>query len=285
MIHRILVRYGIITLGCAIYAFGFNWCFATNHISVGGFTGLGQIINFFLPWAPVGTVSLVLNIPLFILGWRKLGRQLLLASLYAMAVSSLLIDLLAALCEFQPMDPILAGLYGGVVVRVAVGLMVRQGSNTGGTVMAARLLKLRFEGASIGSLVLAVDLVVTVGYALVFQDMTRALYGMVALYVSSLVMDKVVYGANASKMAYIISEHYEAITERLLELDRGVTLLEGKGGFSGREKEVILCAFGRSQIVTVKRLVRQIDPDAFVIVCDAHEILGEGFKANTSGGL
>ena len=285
MIHRILVRYGIITLGCAIYAFGFNWCFATNHISVGGFTGLGQIINFFLPWAPVGTVSLVLNIPLFILGWRKLGRQLLLASLYAMAVSSLLIDLLAALCEFQPMDPILAGLYGGVVVGVAVGLMVRQGSNTGGTVMAARLLKLRFEGASIGSLVLAADLVVTVGYALVFWDMSRALYGVVALYISSLVMDKVVYGPSASEVAYIISDEYQAITNQLLRMERGVTLIEAKGAFSGEDKHVILCAFGCGQAVTVKRLVREIDPHAFMIVCDAHEILGEGFKTNVSGGL
>lgn len=285
MVRKILIQYAVITIGCAVYAFGFNWCFAPNHISVGGFTGIGQIVHFFLPWAPVGTVALVLNIPLFILGWRKVGRQLLFASLYAMALSSLLIDLLDAVYTFQPMDPILASLYGGVVIGVAAGVLMRYGANTGGTEMAARLLKLRFEGASIGSLVLAVDLVVTVGYALVFQDMTRALYGLVALYVSSLVMDKVVYGANASKMAYIISEHYEAITERLLELDRGVTLLEGRGGFSGREKEVILCAFGRSQIVTVKRLVRQIDPDAFVIVCDAHEILGEGFKANTSGGL
>ena len=285
MVRKILIQYAVITIGCAVYAFGFNWCFAPNHISVGGFTGIGQIVHFFLPWAPVGTVALVLNIPLFILGWRKVGRQLLFASLYAMALSSLLIDLLDAVYTFQPMDPILASLYGGVVIGVAAGALMRYGANTGGTEMAARLLKLRFEGASIGSLVLAVDLVVTVGYALVFQDMTRALYGLVALYVSSLVMDKVVYGANASKMAYIISEHYEAITERLLELDRGVTLLEGRGGFSGREKEVILCAFGRSQIVTVKRLVRQIDPDAFVIVCDAHEILGEGFKANTSGGL
>ena len=285
MVRKILIQYAVITIGCAVYAFGFNWCFAPNHISVGGFTGIGQIVHFFLPWAPVGTVALVLNIPLFILGWRKVGRQLLFASLYAMALSSLLIDLLDAVYTFQPMDPILASLYGGVVIGVAAGVLMRYGANTGGTEMAARLLKLRFEGASIGSLVLAADLVVTVGYALVFQDMTRALYGLVALYVSSLVMDKVVYGANASKMAYIISQHYEAITERLLELDRGVTLLEGKGGFSGREKEVILCAFGRSQIVTVKRLVRQIDPEAFVIVCDAHEILGEGFKANTSGGL
>ena len=151
--------------------------------------------------------------------------------------------------------------------------------------MAARLLKLKLEGVSIGTLILAVDLVVTVVYAMIFRDMSRALYGLVALYVTSLVMDKVVYGPNAAKVAYIISDHYQPITEKLLELERGVTLIDGKGAFSGKEKQVILCAFGRGQLVAVKKLVHQVDPDAFVIVCDAHDILGEGFNVYTPGGL
>ncbi len=285
MKRKILTQYAMITVACAVYALGFDWCFDANHISVGGFTGVAQIINFFLPWAPVGTVSLLMNVPLFIIGWRKIGRELLISSLYAMTLTSVFIDLFAAIYDFKPMDPILAALYGGVVVGVAAGTMMRQDANTGGTEMAARLLKLKFEGASIGTLVLAVDLVVTAVYAAIFQDMTRALYGLVALYVSTLVMDKVVYGPNAAKVAYIISDHYQPITEKLLELERGVTLIDGKGAYSGKEKQVILCAFGRGQIVTVKRLVRQIDPDAFIIVCDAHDILGEGFNANTSGGL
>lgn len=278
-------RYAVITVACAVYAWGFDWCFEANHISVGGFTGVAQIIHFFLPWLPVGTMSIVMNIPLFLVGWRKLGRKLLVSSLYAMTMTSVFIDLFAALHDFRTMDPILAALYGGVVVGMAAGTMMRQDANTGGTEMAARLLKLKFEWASIGTLVLAVDLVVTVVYAFIFNDMTRALYGLVALYVSTLVMDKVVYGPNAAKVAYIISDHYAAITEKLLELERGVTLIDGKGAYSGREKQVILCAFGRSQMAPVKHLVRQIDPDAFIIVCDAHDILGEGFSANTSGGL
>ena len=130
-----------------------------------------------------------------------------------------------------------------------------------------------------------IDVLVTFGYALIFRDMTRALYGVIALYVSSLLLDKVVYGPNAAKMAYIISDHSEEITQKLLELDRGVTLLDGCGAWSGRRKDVILCAFGRSHIVPIKKLVQEIDPDAFVIVCDAHEILGEGFGTYTPGGL
>lgn len=285
MKSNVLKRYLIITAACVVYALGFDWCFDANHISVGGFTGVAQIINFFFPWAPVGTLSLLMNVPVFIIGWRKIGKEILFSALYAMTLTNVLIDVFASLYEFQPMDPLLAGLYGGVLVGMAAGVMMRQEANTGGTEMAARLLKLKFEGASIGTLLLTVDLVVTAVYAAIFHDMTRALYGLVALYISTAAMDKVIYGANAAKVAYIISDCHEEITTKLLEMERGVTLLEGKGAYSGKEKQVILCAFGRGQIVAVKRLVRETDPEAFVIVCDAHDILGEGFNANTAGGL
>ena len=284
-LSEVLTRYGIITAACALYAVGFNWCFDPNRISVGGFTGIAQIINHYLPQLPIGTLGLVMNIPLFILGWKKIGKALLFSSLYATAVSSVMIDALAAVHTFQPMDPILACLDGGAICGVAFGVMLRQSATTGGTELAARLLKLKFESISIGTLCLVIDVLVTFGYALIFRDMTRALYGVIALYVSSLLMDKVVYGPNAAKMAYIISERSEEITQKLLELDRGVTLLDGHGAWSGRRKDVILCAFGRSYIVPIKKLVQEIDPDAFVIVCDAHEILGEGFGTYTPGGL
>ena len=158
-------------------------------------------------------------------------------------------------------------------------------STTGGTELAARLLKLKLPGLSIGTLCLAIDTIVVVSYAAVFRDLTQALYAMVALFIISKVMDRVVYGGNGAKMAYIISERYEEITAKLLELDRGVTLLEGRGGYSGKAKNVILCAFSRAQIVAIKSIVKQADPDAFIIVCDAYEILGEGFGVNTPNGL
>lgn len=285
MTRKLVTQYAIITAACAVYAVGFNWCFAPNHLSVGGFTGAAQIIHYFFPRLPVGVMTLVMNIPLFILGWRKIGPHLLVATLYATAVSSALIDLLDAAHTFAPMDPILAVLYGGVLLGVAFGAMLLQSATTGGTELAARLLKLRFERVPIGKLCLFIDTFVTVVYAMVFRDMTRALYGIAGLYVISLVMDKVVYGGNAAKVAYIISPRQEEITEKLLALDRGVTLLQGKGAYSGRQEQVILCAFSRSQIVAVKKLVQSVDPDAFVIVCDAHEILGEGFGVYTPGGL
>lgn len=282
---KTLKRYGLITVACALYALGFNWFFVPNHFTVGGFTGVAQIINHFLPMLPVGTIALVLNIPLFILGWQKIGRDLLISSLYATAVSSLMIDVLSSIHTFSPMVPILACIYGGIVTGIGCGLLLHESATTGGTEMAARLLKLKFQGLSIGSLCLGLDVAVTIGYALCFRDMTRAMYGVVALYILSLLIDRVVYGPNASKVAYIISEQYEAITQKLLQLDRGVTLLAGKGAWSGQEKRIILCAFGRRHFIPIKKLVQSIDPDAFVIVCDAHEVLGEGFGQYDPTGL
>ena len=281
----IVGQYAMITLSCALYAVVFNWCFDPNHLSVGGFTGVAQIINFFIPQAPIGTIIVVLNLPLFILSWKKVGRQWLYATLYATLVSSGMIDLLAGVYTFRPMEPMLAAIYGGVIVGLGCGLMLRYSATTGGTELAARLLKLKFPGLSIGTLCLSIDAIVVISYAAVFRDLTQALYAMVALFIISKVMDRVVYGGNGAKMAYIISEQYEAITAKLLELDRGVTLLEGRGGFSGRPKNVILCAFSRAQIVSIKSIVKQADPDAFIIVCDAYEILGEGFGVYAPGGL
>ena len=281
----IVGQYAMITLSCALYAVGFNWCFDPNHLSVGGFTGVAQIINFFIPQAPIGTIIVVLNLPLFILSWKKVGRQWLYATLYATLVSSGMIDLLAGVYTFRPMEPMLAAIYGGVIVGLGCGLMLRYSATTGGTELAARLLKLKFPGLSIGTLCLSIDAIVVISYAAVFRDLTQALYAMVALFIISKVMDRVVYGGNGAKMAYIISEQYEAITAKLLELDRGVTLLEGRGGFSGSPKNVILCAFSRAQIVSIKSIVKQADPDAFIIVCDAYEILGEGFGVYDPTGL
>ena len=274
-----------ITLASAVYAVGFNWCYEPNQIGFGGITGVGQIINHILPWAPIGTVVIILNIPLFLLGWKLLGGHLLVSSLYSMFISSIFIDILHMIHTFEPMEPILACLYGGVIIGVSCGIMLREGATTGGTELAARLLKLKLESLSIGTLCLAIDILVTVTYALIFRDLTRALYGMISLSLISVSIDKVVYGPNAAKVAYIISDCHEELTRRLLELDRGVTLLQGKGAYSGKDKQVILCACARTQIIPVKRAVQEIDPDAFVIVCDAHEILGEGFGVYAPGGL
>lgn len=275
---------GIITLGAVIYALAFDWFVAPNQIAMGGVTGLAQIVNALVPVLPVGVLSILVNVPLFLAGWRLLGGRLLVSSLYAMAVSSLAIDVIAWMHTFPPMDPILATLYGGAGMGVGLGLVFSQGATTGGTDIIGKLLKLKFPWLPIGKLVMIPDMVVVILAAVVFGTVNAALYGLIQMYLLSKVMDMILYGWDTSRVAYIITDRWEETVQGLLDMNRGVTLLQGKGAYTGAEKQVLLVAFRQREIVPIKRMLREIDPKAFFIVCDAHEILGEGFGGLSEGG-
>lgn len=268
---------GIITLGAVIYALAFDWFVAPNQIAMGGVTGLAQIVNALVPVLPVGVLSILVNVPLFLAGWRLLGGRLLVSSLYAMAVSSLAIDVIAWMHTFPPMDPILATLYGGAGMGGGLGLVFSQGATTGGTDIIGKLLKLKLPWLPIGKLVMIPDMVVVILAAVVFGTVNAALYGLIQMYLLSKVMDMILYGWDTSRVAYIITDRWEETVQGLLDMNRGVTLLQGKGAYTGAEKQVLLVAFRQREIVPIKRMLREIDPKAFFIVCDAHEILGEGF--------
>ena len=277
---QLILSYLVITVASAIYALGFDWCYAPNQIGFGGITGLAQVINAAVPVLSIGLLVIILNIPLFFLGWRLLGGHLLLSSLYAMFISSVFVDLMAAFITFKPMDPMLAAIFGGILVGLSLGLIFLQGATTGGTDLAARLLKLRLSWLPMGKLLMGVDLVVIAAAAVAFGNLSSALYGVVSLYISTVVMDMVLYGMDSAKVAYIISQRPEDISKGIFrEMDRGVTILHGEGAYSGEEKRVLMCAFKQRQIVPLKHLVKEIDPSAFLIVCDAHEVLGDGFRS------
>lgn len=279
-LKKSLVSFLLITLGSAIFAVGFVWCFQPNNIASGGLTGVAQLINHLFPVLPVGTLVIILNIPLFLLGWKLIGGKLLIGSLWAMLISSVFIDLLTSVFTFQPMDPILACVFGGVTMGLSLGFIIQQGSTTGGSDLLARLLKLKLAWLPMGKLLLAIDLVVIVLVALAFRELNTALYGIIAMYISSLVLDGVLYGLDTAKVAYIISDHNEAICQTLVHaMDRGVTILHGQGAYTGNEKKVLMCAFKQREIAAIKATVKETDPDAFLIVCNAHEVLGEGFRA------
>ena len=269
---------GIITLGAVIYALAFDWFVAPNQIAMGGVTGLAQIVNALVPVLPVGVLSILVNVPLFLAGWRLLGGRLLVSSLYAMAVSSLAIDVIAWMHTFPPMDPILATLYGGAGMGVGLGLVFSQGATTGGTDIIGKLLKLKLPWLPIGKLVMIPDMVVVILAAVVFGTVNAALYGLIQMYLLSKVMDMILYGWDTSRVAYIITDRWEETVQGLLDMNRGVTLLQGKGAYTGAEKQVLLVAFKQKQIVALKQTVKSIDPNAFLIVCEAHEILGDGFR-------
>ena len=220
-----------------------------------------------------------MNIPLFLLGWRLLGGHLLVSSLYAMFISSVFIDLLTAWYTFQPMEPMLACIFGGLSMGGSIGVIFLQGATTGGTDLIARLLKLKVAWLPMGKLLMAIDLVVIVAVAVVFQNLYSAMYGLVALYISSIVMDGVLYGMDLAKVAYIISDKHREIAGVIIhDIDRGVTILHGEGGYSGAEKQVLMVAIKQKQIVALKEAVKRLDPAAFLIVCEAHEVLGDGFR-------
>ncbi len=276
---KVILPYVWITAASLIYALAFCWCYQPNDIAFGGITGVAQIINALLPMAPIGVLVILLNIPLFLLGWKFIGGKLLVSSLYAMAVSSVFIDLINAWHTFEPMEPILASLFGGVLLGVSLGVIFLQGATTGGTDLVARLLKLKLSWLPMGKLLLGADLVVIVSVAVAFRNLSAALYGLVGLYVSSFVMDEVLYGLDNAKVAYIISDRPREIIEGIdRELERGVTILHGEGAYTGDQKQVLMCAFKQRQIVTLKRTVKECDPNAFLIVCEAHEVLGYGFR-------
>lgn len=272
-----------ITLACVLYALGFNWFFMPNQIAYGGVTGIAQIIHALLGRPSIGLLIIVMNLPLFLAGWRLLGRRLVVMSLFAMALSSVLIDLLAALYAFPTMEPLLASIYGGVFIGASLGIIFAQDATTGGTDIAARLVRRRLSWLPMGRIMLMLDLVVIVGAALVFRQLNSALYGLVSLYISSLVMDGMLYGSDPAKVAYIISERHDAIAAEIgSRINRGVTILHGEGAWSGAEKRVLLCAVKVRQMPALKRTVKELDPDAFLIVCDAHEVLGDGFGSHHS---
>ena len=269
----------LITVASLLYALSFVWCFDPNGIAFGGITGLAQIINRLFPAIPVGVTVIVLNIPLFLLGWKLIGGRLLVSSLYAMFISSVFIDLITPLYHWQSMDPLLACIFGGLLLGASLGIIFLQGATTGGTDLAARLLKLRLKWLPMGKLLMGVDLAVIVLVALFFRNLNTALYGLVALYISTLAMDGILYGLDTAKVAYIISDQNQAIADAIVhDLDRGVTILHGQGAYTGAAKQVLMCAFKQREIAAIKAAVKDIDPDAFLIVCNAHEVLGDGFR-------
>lgn len=278
-LSRMVRDYTWIFLGSVLYSLSFDWFYVPNQIGFGGLTALGMILNHLSPAIPIGTVVLVLNIPIFILGWKFLGGHTLVSSLFAMTATSVLVDLIAAVYTFPPMDPMLAAIFGGVALGISLGMIFSKGATTGGTDLTARLLKIPFAWLPVGKLLMAVDLLMLLAVSIAFRSMESAMYGIVSLYISTLVMDGVLYGLDQSKVAYIITSNPRAITDEIdRQMDRGVTYLHGEGSFSGDAKLVLMCAFKQKQIVPLKALVHELDPEAFLIVCDAHEVLGQGFR-------
>ena len=267
----------LITVGAALYALGFDLFLRPSEITGGGLSGLALIVSELTGFHAIGTLVLLCNIPLFLVGWKRLGRGFFLGSLLGMVVSSVLIDAFAMLPAIET-EPLLAGLYGGCLIGLGLGLVFLRGASTGGTDILARLARQKTRRIPIGKLMLVFDCAIVILNGLVFHDINKTLYSAVALVIMSVIMDMVIYGRNDSGVALIISERYREISAAIDEkLDRGATLLPATGAYTNAPRTVILCAVKESQVGKLQSLVTEVDPDAFMILQKAHQVLGEGF--------
>jgi len=274
-----------ILVGCALFGLGFSVFLAPSGLNAGGVSGIGMIFVELFEVGTVGGFVAVINIPLFLLAAFLLGKKFFLGSFVGMTFLSVFIDLFAVIPPIG-LDPLLCALYGGALAGTGLGIVFAVGASTGGSDIVVRILKKRWQNIPIGRIGIFFDMTVATITGIVFHDIACALYSGVAIFVTGKVIDVVVYSFDYSKVALIISDHYQEVAARIAtQLDRGATFLKGEGSFTGAEKTVILTAVKRQQLAELKSLVSEIDPKAFIIVQEAHQVLGDGFSHYTKDSL
>ncbi|WP_235849088.1 MULTISPECIES: YitT family protein [Bacillaceae] len=282
-IHKIIFEFGHVLLGSAIVAITFNIFLLPNRIASGGVSGISILLQNTLGFEPAFT-QWGLNIPLFIAGVLLLGGSLVGSIMYGVKtfVGTVFLPFVVFLTrDWEPAttDPLLAALFGGIGVGLGLGIVFRSNSSTGGTDLAAQIVN-KYTGMSLGACVFTMDGLVVISSAFIF-GFEYALYALIGLFVTGKTIDLVQTGLGYSKMAIIISNYEEEVKQGLLtQVDRGVTKLVGYGGYTNHERPVLMCVVGRNEVTKLTHIVRTIDPNAFVIVSNASEVLGEGFKKN-----
>ncbi|MGM0471816.1 MAG: YitT family protein [Bacillota bacterium] len=280
MKKEIIYDYLGLTLGSVLTAMGLVIFLVPNKIAAGGISGLSTVLHYLFD-LPVGLTMLIINTPIFIMGVKVLGSKVGIRTLYSTLVLSLATDYLPPFLPLLTHDSLLAAIYGGVLAGMGLGVVFRFKGTTGGTDLIAQLIRY-YTNLSVGKALLVIDFLIIALAAIVFGA-ELALYALVALFITSKVIDLIQEGFNVSKGAFIISDQAGEIKEIILHnLDRGVTVLEGKGGYTDANKAVLLCVISRSEVVKLKNLVSDLDDQAFVIITDVHEVLGEGFTDNST---
>ena len=262
--------------GILISALAYRMYLIPNNIAPGGFTGIGQIVNQLFPSISIGTVSLVLNVPLFAFSMRSMGLDFGIRSLLASVGLSLALDMLPV--PQMTDDVLLAAIFGGVFCGIGFGLVLRGNATTGGSDMVAALLNKYFPALKINVGLFAVDALVIVASGFVF-DPSAAMYALICAFVMNVVLDYVLEGLNMARLHYVISTKGDEIAEQIIqELDRGVTGIDATGMYSGHDRKVLLCVVNRLETVRLRNIVFSIDPKAFMIAGNVNEVFGEGFK-------
>jgi len=275
-LKTVLIDFFGIMAGAVILAVGYNIFMVPNMLAPGGISGLAVVLHYLIS-SPIGITVIVLNIPLFIAGYMVLGPRVVMQSLLGTVLFSLALEISAPLLPPATNDLLLAAVYGGIVMGVGSGLVFRYRGSTGGTSLLSLILAKKW-GISPGQAMLVGDLIVLALAVFVFGG-EAAMYAALSLFVSVKVIDAILEGLGLAKSVIIITRNGEEINEKLLyELGRGVTWLEGSGGYTRESREVLLCVITRQQIARLKEIIHEVDPGAFVIIGNATEVHGEGFK-------
>ncbi len=275
-----IIRYLIIVVGSIVYAVGFQFFMYPNSIVSGGVVGIAMIINYF-SHLPVGVLTIILNLPLFIVAWRHFGLDFMVSSFVGMALSSAFVDLLAMTNIVLTDDLMLAGIVGGAIKGAGLGIIYYVGASTGGIDIIAKMLRKCFAHINFGTIVLILDFFIIGAYALVLGRYETSMYSIIAMIVTTKLIDLVLYGMDNSSICYIISEKSDVLTKNIVSghLKRGVTILNGEGAYSHHAKQVIMCVIKRTQFTELKKLVKSVDENAFFIVTDAKNVFGNGFDS------
>ncbi len=275
---EIIKKYLIITVASFINAVAISSFIDPNNMAPGGVSGIAIIINRFIP-VETGTLIFILNIPILLLAIYKFGIRFTVSTIYAIAVISVITNILAPLGAATD-DILLAALSGGVLYAVSIGMIMKVGATTGGMDIIVKFLRLKLPHLKTGAIFFITDVIVISVSAFAFRNIDSALYAGILVAVNSAVLDIVLYGKDEAKLIYIISDKSEDIAERILkELDIGVTYLEGHGAFSKKQKRVLMCAVKKRTSPQLETIVREEDSDAFMVITSATEIFGEGYKS------
>lgn len=276
-----------ITVGSACYAVAIGMFSAPNNIAPGGLTGIATLLNHLFDWIPIGTATIVMNVPLLIVSWFVLSKSMVLRTLCGIVISSVLTDVvspyvddlfLSRIVVENGKDPLLVCIFGGALLGLGVGLILRRGGTTGGSEVISRLLEKKYPHMSVGTLILGVDAIVITLSAIVYGQIENALYAVVFVFVGSQIIDRVVYGGRSGKMIMIMSKKQPEITQAIMtKVNRGVTLLKSQGGYSGQEQNTMLVAVRKDEVYRLRKAVFDIDPDAFLMMLTTDEVRGLGF--------
>lgn len=267
----------LIFLGAACYSVGFCFFYYPNGVISGGLTGIATIINY-LCGAPIGVLSIVMNIPLFVYSWKHFGLRFMLMSLAGMVLLYIFLDVFNIFGFAATEDPLLFCTIGGALNGGGLGLVYLSGATTGGTDIVAKVLRQKYPYINFGTFIMALNVVIISAYALIFRRLDAAFYAVIAMFVVSRAIDTVLYGLDTSKVCYLISNKSAELDEAITAtMHRGVTKLRGEGGYTGEEREVLMCVIKKRQITDIRKLVKAIDPNAFFIVTDAKDVFGNGF--------